>query len=50
MCVSQTAGDVAVCVDRMAALIEERFDAGLADEEKVYLMLHVNRVCAGSRS
>lgn len=42
--------DVAVCVDRMAVLIEERFDAGLADEEKVYLMLHVNRVCAGSRS
>ena len=40
---------MAVCVDRMAALIAERFGAALTDEEKVYLMLHVNRVCAGSR-
>lgn len=42
--------DVAACVDRMTELIAERFGAELTDEEKVYLMLHVNRVCAGSRT
>ena len=34
----------------MTELIAERFGAELTDEEKVYLMLHVNRVCAGSRT
>lgn len=39
--------DVAICVENMAVLIEDAFGAPLATEEKVYLMLHVNRICAG---
>lgn len=39
---------VAACVDKMAELIEETYHASIVPEEKVYLMLHVNRVYAGN--
>lgn len=39
---------VAACVDKMAELIEETYHASVVPEEKVYLMLHVNRVYAGN--
>ena len=32
----------------MAELIEETYHASIVPEEKVYLMLHVNRVYAGN--
>ena len=35
-------------VDKMAELIEETYHASIVPEEKVYLMLHVNRVYAGN--
>ena len=39
---------VAACVDKMSELIEETYHASIVPEEKVYLMLHVNRVYAGN--
>lgn len=39
---------IAACVDKMAELIEETYHASIVPEEKVYLMLHVNRVYAGN--
>lgn len=39
---------VAACVEKMAGLIEETYHASVVPEEKVYLMLHVNRVYAGN--
>lgn len=39
---------VAACVEKMAGLIEETYQASVVPEEKVYLMLHVNRVYAGN--
>ena len=39
---------IAACVDKMAELIEETDHASIVPEEKVYLMLHVNRVYAGN--
>lgn len=38
--------EVARCVDGMARLIEREYGGTITDEEKVYLMLHVNRLCA----
>lgn len=40
--------DIAECVDKMAELIQGVYGAPVTIEEKVYLMLHVNRVCAGN--
>lgn len=42
--------DVAGCVEEMASKIEKAYGEPLTSEEKVYLMLHVNRMCAGARS
>lgn len=39
---------VAACVDKMAELVEETYHASIVPEEKVYLMLHVNRIYAGN--
>ena len=39
---------IAACVDKMADLIEATYGTSITVEEKVYLMLHVNRVCAGN--
>ncbi len=40
--------DIAACVERLSAMICEVYGEqdGLTDEEKAYLMLHVNRLCA----
>lgn len=36
---------IAGCVDRIAAHIAREWDYDLNEEEKLYLMLHINRVC-----
>lgn len=36
---------VAGCVDRIAAYLESNWKARLSEEEKLYLIMHVNRVC-----
>lgn len=36
---------IAQCVDRIALLIERKWKKKLSDEEKLYLLLHVNRIC-----
>lgn len=41
---------IAECVDRMAEQIQGVYGTSVTTEEKVYLMLHVNRVCAGNAS
>lgn len=34
------------CVDKIAAYLKENWKATLTEEEKLYLIMHVNRVCA----
>lgn len=34
------------CVDKIAAYLKESWKATLTEEEKLYLIMHVNRVCA----
>ena len=34
------------CVDRIASYLKENWKAELAEEERLYLIMHVNRVCA----
>lgn len=34
------------CVDKIAAYLKESWKAELTEEEKLYLIMHVNRVCA----
>lgn len=36
---------VASCVNAIAALIESAYHQRLTEEEKLYLMLHINRIC-----
>lgn len=36
---------IAQCVDRISLLIERKWKKKLSDEEKLYLLLHVNRIC-----
>lgn len=40
--------DVSSCVDAIAALISSAYHQSLTDEEKLYLILHVNRICSRS--
>lgn len=37
------------CVDKIAAYLKESWKAELTEEEKLYLIMHVNRVCAKER-
>ena len=37
--------DIACCVERIADHIREVWDCELTEEEKLYLILHVNRIC-----
>lgn len=37
--------EIAVCVDRISRYLEEKWGITLADEERLYLILHVNRIC-----
>ena len=37
--------DIARCVERIAGHIREVWDCELTEEEKLYLILHVNRIC-----
>ncbi len=39
-------GATAACVDKIAAYLEEQHRFQVTDEEKLYLILHINRVCA----
>lgn len=36
--------DVAACVDKIAAHLQEKWGCTLSEEEKLYLILHVNRI------
>ena len=37
--------DAARCVDKIAAYYEENWSAQLTEEEKLYLIMHTNRIC-----
>lgn len=37
--------EIAECVDLFETYFKEKFDIGLSKEEKMYLMLHINRIC-----
>lgn len=37
--------EIAECIDKIEAYFEKRFDIQLSEEEKMYLMLHINRIC-----
>ena len=41
---------VADCVEKIAAHLEQEWSCHLSDEEKLYIMLHVNRVCSKSQT
>ncbi len=38
--------EINVCVERIAAHIEEKWHSTLTEEEKLYLILHINRICS----
>lgn len=38
--------DISDCVEKISAHIKEKWGADLCEEEKLYLILHVNRICA----
>ena len=38
--------DIAACVDKIAAHIGKAWNCTLSEEEKLYLMLHINRICS----
>lgn len=42
----QQCPEVVACVEEMSNIIECAYGSGLTDEEKVYLTMHVNRMCA----
>ena len=37
--------EIAECIDKIEAYFEKRFDIQLSEEEKMYLMVHINRIC-----
>lgn len=37
--------EIAECIDKIEEYFEKRFDIQLSEEEKMYLMLHINRIC-----
>lgn len=41
---------VADCVEKIAAHLEQEWSCHLSDEEKLYIMLHVNRVCSKNQT
>lgn len=38
--------DISACVEKIAAHMNEKWECSLSEEEKLYLILHVNRICA----
>lgn len=38
--------ELAECIDHICAYMEREWHTSLTDEEKLYLMLHVNRICS----
>ena len=38
--------DISDCVEKISVHIQERWNCSLTEEEKLYLILHVNRICA----
>ena len=42
--------DVSNCVDKIASYFAAEFGATLSDEERLYLILHVNRICTNESS
>lgn len=41
--------ELARCIDHIGAYLAREFSVELRDEEKLYLMLHVNRICSKTR-
>lgn len=41
---------VASCVEKMAEHIQQKWGCSLSEEERLYIMLHVNRVCSKTES
>lgn len=37
--------EIAACVEKIAQHIEREWHSALTEEEKLYLILHVNRIC-----
>ena len=37
--------EAAACAEKIAALIRSRWDCALPEEEEIYLILHINRIC-----
>ena len=37
--------EIAACVEKIAQHIEEKWHSTLTEEEKLYLILHINRIC-----
>lgn len=44
--VKEEYADISACVDKICLFLNERLNCDLIEEEKLYLILHVNRVCA----
>lgn len=38
--------DISDCVEKISVHIQERWNCSLTEEEKLYLILHINRICA----
>lgn len=37
--------EIAECIDKIERYFEDKFDIRLSEEERMYLMLHINRIC-----
>ena len=42
--------DISACVDKIARCLADVWSAELTEEERLYLILHVNRVCSKENS
>ena len=38
--------DINVCVEKISKYLNDEYSINLNDEEKLYLMLHINRLCS----
>ena len=37
--------EIAECIDKIEEYFVKKFNIQLSEEEKMYLMLHINRIC-----
>ena len=38
--------DINVCIEKISKYLGDEYSISLNDEEKLYLMLHINRLCS----